>query len=151
MKPSFQSRDREKIIADALWPVASELRMIDVADLISMLRFERHADLSDLVATAAELFFLPGIVTLGIGGDYALDWSGEPKIVLDLEIRPAGVTIYVRLTLEHERAGVEISHITFDDPACDAATNTSFLVEALASVVYRPLPGAMVIGAHPGA
>jgi hypothetical protein len=44
------------------------LRLIDVADLVSMLRFERNGDLSDLVASAAELFFLPGTITLGIGG-----------------------------------------------------------------------------------
>jgi hypothetical protein len=53
-----------------------------------MLRFERNGDLSDLVASAAEMFFLPGTITLGIGGDYYLDWSGQPRVVLDLEIRP---------------------------------------------------------------
>ena len=70
MKPTYPSRDREKIVADAIWPVATELRMIDVADLIAMLRFERHADLSDIVASAAELFYLPDTVKLGIGGDF---------------------------------------------------------------------------------
>ena len=48
MKPTYPSRDREKIVADAIWPVASELRMIDVVDLISMLRFERYLNVEDL-------------------------------------------------------------------------------------------------------
>lgn len=146
MKQSFQCKDREKAVADALWPVASELRLIDVADLISMLRFERHADLSDVVASAAELFYLPDTVRLGIGGDYRLDWEGGAKVVLDLEIRPAGLTIYVRLTLEHDRAGVEIDHVVFDNPSDDHAANTAFLADALHMAAYRPLPKAMAPG-----
>jgi hypothetical protein len=55
MKQCAYSSERERIIADAICPVASELRLIDVADLVSMLRFERNGDLSDLVASAAEL------------------------------------------------------------------------------------------------
>lgn len=142
MKPTHPSRDREKIVADAIWPVATELRMIDVADLISMLRFERHANLADIVASAAELFYLPDTIKLGIGGDYKLDWDTAAKVVLDLELRPVGVTIYIRLTLEHDKAGVEIDHIVFDDPNEDPVVNTAFLGAALAAAAYRPLPKA---------
>ena len=142
MKPTHPSRDREKIVAVAIWPVATELRMIDVADLISMLRFERHANLADIVASAAELFYLPDTIKLGIGGDYKLDWDTAAKVVLDLELRPVGVTIYIRLTLEHDKAGVEIDHIVFDDPNEDPVVNTAFLGAALAAAAYRPLPKA---------
>ena len=143
MKPTYPCRDREKIVADAIWPVASELRMIDVVDLISMLRFERYANLADIVATAAELYYLPDTVKLGIGGDYKLDWDTAAKVVLDLELRPIGVTIYVRLTLEHDKAGVEIAHIVFDEPDENPDVNTAFLEAALATAAYRPLPEAM--------
>ncbi|EDQ34574.2 hypothetical protein HPDFL43_00215 [Hoeflea phototrophica DFL-43] len=138
MKQCAYSSERERIIADAICPVASELRMIDVADLVSMLRFERNGDLADLVASAAELFFLPGTITLGIGGDYYLDWSGEPRVVLDLEIRPKGVTVYARLTLEHDCGGVEINHISFEDPSDNPQHNTAFLEERLLAAAYRP-------------
>lgn len=137
MKPSAYSSERERIIADAICPVASELRLIDVADLISMLRFERNANLSDLVASAAEMFFLPGTVTLGIGGDYYLDWGGQPRVVLDLEIRPKGVTVYARLTLEEDCGGVEMSHIAFDAPSADPEENTAFLEKSLHAAAYR--------------
>jgi hypothetical protein len=137
MKPSAYSSERERIIADAICPVASELRLIDVADLISMLRFERNANLSDLVASAAEMFFLPGTVTLGIGGDYYLDWGGQPRVVLDLEIRPKGVTVYARLTLEEDWGGIEMSHIAFDAPSADPEENTAFLEESLRAAAYR--------------
>lgn len=143
MKHSFQCKDREKVVADALWPVASELRLIEVADLISMLRFERHADLSDVVASAAELFYLPDTIKLGIGGDYRLDWAGDPQVVFDLEIRVTGVTLYVRLTLENYKAGVEIDHIVFENPSEDQAENTAFLADALVMAAYRPLPEAI--------
>lgn len=145
MRTNTSTKDREKIVGDAIWPIACELRMVDVADLISMLRFERHGDLSDLVSTAAELFFLPGTVKLGIGGDFALDWSGDAKVVLDLEIRPAGVKIYARLTLESDRAGVEIDHIAFDAPHEDPEANTELLASSLVAAAYRPIRSALAV------
>lgn len=146
MKADPQSAEREKIVADAICAVASELRLIDVADLISMLRFERHGDLADLVASAAEMFFLPGTVRLGIGGDYSLDWGGQPRVVLDLEIRPKGVTIYARLTLEQDCGGVEIDHIAFEEPYADPEENTVFLQETLRASAFRPFVPAVNAG-----
>jgi hypothetical protein len=133
------------IVADAICTVASELRLIDVADLIAMLRFERHGDLSDLVASAAEMFFLPGVVKLGIGGDYYLDWGGQPRVVLDLEIKPLGVTIYARLILEQDFGGVEINHIAFDEPLDDPDANTIRLKDSLRAAAFRPFVPAIRI------
>jgi hypothetical protein len=138
MKKNDYSLVREKIVAEALCPVASELRMLDAADLISLLRFERHGNLSDLVASAAELYFLPGTVNFGTGGDYRLDWGSQPEITLDLEIKPVGVTIYAQLALRHEQAGLEINHIAFQDPSSDPDKNTEFLARSLSEARYRP-------------
>ena len=138
MKQSSYSAEWEKIVADAICTVATELRLIDVADLVAMVRFERHGDLADLVASAAEMFFLPGTVRLGIGGDYSLDWGGRPQVVLDLEIRPRGVTIYARLTLEQDHGGIEINHIAFDEPQDDPRDNTIFLATSLRNAAFRP-------------
>ena len=138
MKQNPFSAEQEKIIADAICTVASELRLIDVADLISMLRFERHGDLADLVASAAEMYFLPGTIRLGIGGDYYLDWGGQPRVVLDLEIRPKKVTIYARLVLEQDCGGIEINHIDFDEPLENPEDNTLVLAESLRAAAFRP-------------
>lgn len=138
MKQNPFSAEQEKIIADAICTVASELRLIDVADLISMLRFERHGDLADLVASAAEMYFLPGTIKLGIGGDYYLDWGGQPRVVLDLEIRPQNVTIYARLVLEQDCGGIEINHINFDEPLDNPHDNTQVLAESLRAAAFRP-------------
>ncbi len=138
MKQNPFSAEQEKIIADAICTVASELRLIDVADLISMLRFERHGDLADLVASAAEMYFLPGTIQLGIGGDYYLDWGGQPRVVLDLEIRPKKVTIYARLILEQDCGGIEINHINFEEPLENPEDDTAVLAESLRAAAFRP-------------
>lgn len=136
MMQANHTQEREKLVADALRPVASELRLIEPADLISMLKFECFGSLADLVASAAELYFQPGTVTLGIGGDFRLDWGDEPRVVLDLELRPGRVTVYTRLTLEDEAASIEINHIAFEDACDDPETNTLLLAESLAAARF---------------
>jgi hypothetical protein len=131
MKKCSYTDQRERIVAEAISPVASELRLLDAADLISLLRFELYGNLSDLVSSAAELYFHPGTVVFGAGGDYRLDWGGPPEIVLDLEIKPRGITIYSQLTLTNEQAGLDIKHIAFHDSSGDPDTNTRMLEERL--------------------
>ena len=131
MKKCPYSTEREKIVAEALRPVATELRLIDAADLVSLLRYERWGNLADLVSSAAELYFLPGTIRFGVGGDYNLDWDSLPEILLDLEIKPDGVSIYAKLSLTDEFAGVDISHIAFHNPSDDPDVNTAFLAQSL--------------------
>ena len=131
MKKCSYTNQRERIVAEAISPVASELRLLDAADLISLLRFELYGNLSDLVSSAAELYFHPGTVVFGAGGDYRLEWGGPPEIVLDHEIKPRGITIYSQLTLTNEQAGLDIKHIAFHDSSGDPDTNTRMLEERL--------------------
>jgi hypothetical protein len=131
MKKIPHSTEHEKIVAEALSPVATELRLIDAADLVSLLRYERWGNISDLVSSAAELYFLPGTVRFGTGGDYRLDWDSKPEVVLDLEIKPEGVTIYAQLSLADQQAGVEINHIDFHRPSVDPDDDTAFLARSL--------------------
>lgn len=143
LKKNEFSEEREKIVAEAIRPVATELRLIDAADLIALLRFESYASLADLVESAAELYFLPGTVNFGLGGNYSLDWNSYPEIVLDLELKPRGVTVYVRLVLAGETAAIEINHINFQNPSKDPDENTAFLAKSLEEskfVKSFPLP-----------
>lgn len=139
MRKCTYSAQRERIVAEAISPVASELRLLDAADLVSLLRFECYGNLADLVASAAELYFLPGTVVFGAGGDYKLDWGDEPEVTLDLELRPQGVTVYTRLQLGNERAGVEITHVAFDNPAADPDDNTALLAASLRDAQFKRL------------
>ena len=70
-------------------------------------------------------------MVFGAGGDYRLEWGGPPEIVLDLEIKPRGITIYSQLTLTNEQAGLDIKHIAFHDSSGDPDTNTRMLEERL--------------------
>ena len=138
MRKCAYSAEREKIVADAICPVATELRMLDAADLVSLLRFECYGNLADLVSSAAELYFLPGTVNFGAGGDYRLDWGIEPEVTLDMELRPPGVTVYAKLLLQKDRAGVEVTHVAFNEPLADPDDNTDFLRRSLAEARYVP-------------
>jgi hypothetical protein len=107
------------------------------------LRYDRWGIVSDVVSSAAELYFLPGTVRFGVGGDYNLDWDKLPEIVLDLEIKPIGVTIYAKLSLADVQAALEISHIAFDEPALDPAENTAYLSRSLmgSRFIVAPISG----------
>lgn len=137
MKTCPYSIEREEILAKAIGPLAAELRLLDAADLISLLHFEYHSTIADLVDSAAELYFHPGTVRFGVGGDYTLDWSTYPSITLDLEINPPGITIYSRLKLEADTASISINYINFHSPSADPKENTSILADSLKKVTFQ--------------
>lgn len=118
---------REIMVAEAIEQVVRELRLIDVADYIAFIRLEHFACLSDLVDSAAELFFMPGTLKLGHGGEAHVDWSGNPRIELDLEMRPPGATVYFQLTLSEHDASVVVNYVSFEKPDEDPSRNTAFL------------------------
>ncbi|WP_379067020.1 hypothetical protein ACHMW4_09530 [Mesorhizobium sp. UC22_110] len=128
---------REVIVARAIEQVVAELRLIDVADYIAFIRLEHFACLSDLVDSASELFFVPGTLRLGNGGEAHVDWSGSPRIVLDLELRPRGVTVYFQLTLTENEASVVLNYISFEKPDEDPTRNTELLEAMLEGARIR--------------
>lgn len=125
------SASREAIVAEAIKDVVGELRLVDVADYIAFMRLEHFATVADIVDSAAEMFFMPGTVRLGHGGEAHVTWSDPPRIVLDLELRPVGATVYFALILEDERAAVEVNYVAFDRPDADPQRNTAFLARAI--------------------
>jgi hypothetical protein len=122
---------REAIVAEAIKDVVSELRLVDAADYIAFIRLEHFSTVSDIVDSAAELFFMPGTLRLGHGGEAHVSWAEPPRIVLDLELRPAGATVYFALSLEDEAASVEVNYVAFDKPDPDPQRNTDFLIDAI--------------------
>ncbi len=128
---------REIIVADAIRDIVGELRMVDAADYIAFIRLEHFACISDLVDSAAELYFMPRTVRLGNGGEAHVGWSEPPRIELDLELRPRGATVYFTLTLGAEQASVEVNYVAFDDPDPDPEKNTAFLAAAIEEARIR--------------
>lgn len=127
MNRQAHSKEREILVGNAICEFVTELRMVDVADYIAYLRLERLACIADLVDSAAELYFMPGTIKLGQGGEAHVDWGEKPRIVLDLELRPFGATVHFKLVMEEDFAGVEVHYINFDAPSDDPDTNTFHL------------------------
>lgn len=121
------SAAREIVVADAIRELVSELRLVDLVDYVAFIRMEHFSTLSDIVDSAAELYFMPGTIRLGHGGEAHVGWEGSPRIVLDMEMRPAGATVYFSLTLEAAQASVEVNYVAFDVPGEDPADNTALL------------------------
>ncbi len=136
MKKSAYSEQREMIVAEAINPIATELRLLDPADLISLLRFECYGSIADLVSSAAELYYHPGTINFGAGVEYKLEWEGVPEIVLDLELKPKGATVYARLILADRHAAIEINHVSFQNPSENPDENTEFLRGSLAAARF---------------
>lgn len=128
---------RELIVSEAIREVIAELRMVEVADYIAFIRLEHFACVSDIVDSAAELFFMPGTVRLGNGGDAIVGWGEAPKILLDLELRPRGATVYFTLSLTEKQAAVEVNYVSFEVPDPCPDTNTAFLKEAISGAMMK--------------
>ncbi|SMC85083.1 hypothetical protein [Rhizobium sp. RU36D] len=138
MKKCQYTDQRERIVAQAISPVATELRLLDAADLIALLRFEFYGSIADLVSSAAELYFHPGTINFGAGGNYRLEWGEAPEVTLDLELKPKDITIYAQLTLSKDVAGIEINHIAFANPSSDPNENTALLERNLQEARFLP-------------
>jgi hypothetical protein len=128
---------RELIVSEAIREVVAELRMVEVADYIAFIRFEHFASVSDIVDSAAELFFMPGTVRLGNGGEAIVGWGEAPRILLDLELRPRGATVYLTLSLSDKQAGVEVNYVSFDNADASPEQNTAFLRQAISASRIR--------------
>ena len=131
------SAAREIVVANAIREVVSELRLVDVGDYVAFIRMGHFANVSDLVDSAAERFFMPGTLRLGHGGEAHLAWTGEPKIMLDLELRPLGATVYFTLALAAETASVDVNYVAFENSAGTPAENTIFLETAIEGARIR--------------
>ncbi|HTR12538.1 MAG TPA: hypothetical protein VMI72_04580 [Roseiarcus sp.] len=143
MKPGAETSrarrplERERIIADALVDVASELRLTDAAELIHMIRSDQAANIADLVNSSTELFFESGTLRYALSASFRAPWDETPVIAIDMEFRHAMVSAFFRLTIGWRRAGVEIIDILFDEQGLDDRAKAERLNAALESAKVR--------------
>jgi len=131
--------EREKALADGLKEVASELRLIDAADLVAYVRTGQFANIGVLVNSSTELYFKPHTLHFGNSGTVHLTWGGAPSIVLDMEFRYMHVSVYFRLLLEALQAGIEIDYISFEKGSDDPQANTQRMIEAIDAARLAPV------------
>lgn len=136
------SAPREVIIAEAIRPVVSELRMVEASDYIAFIRMELFGNIADLVETAAEQYFMPGVLRMGIGGQARVGWGLQPEIELDLELHPGGVSVYFTLGMRADTAFVRITYISFENSDASPEENTQLLESALLRSRFARASGA---------
>jgi hypothetical protein len=136
MKTELQNQgyQRERILAAAMQELASELRLVDVVEYVTYIRLEKFGHIENLVNSAAELFFADGAVVFGASAHVHLNWGSAPTIWLDMVLTGRGVTVHFCLVLASQKAGVEITYMTFDGPSANGTANTLRLVRALKAV-----------------
>jgi len=132
-----QPPEREQIIADALVGFASELRLTDAAELMSMIQNEQAANLADLVNSSTELFFKSGTLRYALSASFKAPWDATPTVEIDMEFRHAGVCAFFRLKIGQHRAGVEIQDILFEEPGLDDFDKAERLSHALETARRR--------------
>jgi len=107
----------EKILAENVAEVASELRLVNVVDLIAYVRGERSTTLDDIVNSSAELYFKPGAVRYAWSAELDVLWESLPSVTLNMEFRWSGTTAFFCLRLGATQAGIALQHMAFDDCA----------------------------------
>lgn len=137
----------EKMIADAMVDVATELRLADPSELILMIRNEQAANIADLVNSSTELFFKTGTLRYALSAECEVQWDSTPIIRLDMEFRYAAVCAFFSLMIGRKRAAIDVADILFDDETLDGAGKDKRLSEAIAGARLQPLrfPGGAVM------
>lgn len=104
----------ERMLADALQPVATELRMVDLQYWIAYIHNGDEANLRDLVMSSAELHFCPGTLDFSGFAESVTNWCDHPAIRLNLELVLDRVTAFIRLTLRANNASVDLLGLAGD-------------------------------------
>ncbi len=130
--------DCERVLAEGVADVATELRLVNVIDLIGYVRSERSANLEDLVNSSAELYFKHGALRYAWSADLDVVWEALPTVSLNMEFCWRGVTAFFRLCLNSARAAVDIQHLAFDSACGEAHVLHLCFAEAIADSRLTP-------------
>jgi hypothetical protein len=122
---------REVALGRSMRPVAADLRLIDLPDLVAYLKTGQFETVGALVQSSIELSFKPETLAFSYSGEAHLHWGQRPMVCFDLEFHHNAVHLYFRLLLEADQAGVDITYITFDGASTNPETNTQDLIDAL--------------------
>jgi hypothetical protein len=142
MKPgTADSCASERIIAEGIVDVASELRLLEVPELVAMIRREESLNIADLVNSSTELYFRSGALRYASCADYCVQWDTAPVIILGLEFRHPPVSVLFRLLIGRRSASVELLRESYDLENLSEDKKIEILTEAIAKA-RLPAPNA---------
>ena len=133
LRRARRSKKRERIIAEALVDVASELRLTDASELILMIKNDQAANIADLVNSSTELFFKSGALRYALAAGVHAPWEATPVFAFDMEFNYGMVSAFFRLMIGRRRAGVQIFDVLFDEQDLDEFEQAARLSEAFES------------------
>jgi hypothetical protein len=119
-------------LGTAFEPVATELRLVDVADFVAYIHAEKFANIQDIVNSSVELFFKPGTLSFGWGAEFELDWNSVPVITLDMEFRHRSVWLVFKLVLRALQTNVMVEFLSVGKTSGDPREDMAALIAALA-------------------
>ncbi|WP_068082088.1 hypothetical protein [Polycladidibacter stylochi] len=122
---------REAIVAEAIRPVAAELRLVELTSLARHVLGNETANLEDLIGSSSELYFKQDTLKFASTSTIDISWSGETSICLHMSFANRGVCILFHLILLPLNSAVEVKYIAFDNPSEEPLINTQRLKEAL--------------------
>ena len=125
-------REHESLLASAIRPVAGELRLVDVGELVAAVWARRFANLQDVIDSSAELYFRPGTLSFGWSADVSLGWAVPPSIGLEMEFQNRGLTVFFRLGLEGACASISIRRVLWGEPCDGLGEEIRRLAQAIA-------------------
>ena len=130
----------EKLVADAIRDVVSEIRLIELNDLVSYVGSQRMNILEALFDSATELYFRPGTLKFTRSAVSSSSWGGGIALSLGLLFQHEDLRVYFTLCLRHFMGEVQIDYISFGDwlGGDSVEWRTSRIVAALAAARRRP-------------
>ncbi len=121
----------ERTLARGIADVASEMRLVDLGNLVEMIQSDRATNIADFVNSSTELYFRPGTLRYGLLANIDIRWETRPTVLLDMEFRNASVTVFFKMTLGHAFAGVEVFDAHFEDEHLTSDGQTLCLTRAI--------------------
>lgn len=123
----------ERILAQAMICVASELRLTDATELVRMIGGGHSANIADLVDSSSELYFRKGTLRYALFADYSVRWETTPVVRFDMEFHHERVSAFFRLVIERKKAGIEALDVIFEEQGLDDRAKVERLTAALAT------------------
>ncbi|GHB18615.1 hypothetical protein GCM10007094_02980 [Pseudovibrio japonicus] len=122
---------REALIANAMKPIAAELRLCDLSSLARHILSNEDANLTDLLESSSELHFKPDTLTYAGTSSIDLNWNGDVTVCLHMKFANNGVNVIFHLFLLSLNSAIDVKFISFEQPCEDAHENTKQLEAAL--------------------
>jgi len=122
----------ERIILESIRPLIRELRLVDAADYVAYLRFDKQNQLTDIFDSAVEQFFAPEFLHYRQLGHADLDWGEEPIVSLELALNTPTAVFEFTLQLKKTHTSIELGRINRHETALTDAPDDEILQRAIA-------------------